>query len=225
MERHHMKMAVGVITRSDGDAPADGEVARTHTAFDNQTHAPAALDESSLARRRVDRMHTVVLTGSLDRDSAHQLEREIERLCEEGVTGITLDMSELAHIEAIGVAVVAFRCRLCRRRGYEFALTRGPRAIQLAFEQAGLGECLPFSDSPSPVREHPSSTDAATPTRERPPARGESAGERVAGERSVGERIVRRRIGRRRLAEQPLPQPALPRLEPAANGELRVTTR
>jgi anti-anti-sigma factor len=158
MERHHMKMAVGVITGSDGDALADGDVARTHTVFEDQRHAPALPADALDPRRVPGRMHTVVLTGSLDRDSAHQLETEIERLCEEGVAGITLDLRKLAQIEAIGVAVVAFRCRLCRRRGYEFTLIRGSRAVQLAFERAGLSERLPFvhgrtpSPQPAPPR-------------------------------------------------------------------------
>ncbi|HUA74755.1 MAG TPA: STAS domain-containing protein [Solirubrobacteraceae bacterium] len=92
------------------------------------------------------RMHTLILTGALDRGSVHQVETELERLCEEGVSGITLDLRGLTHIEAIGVSVIAFRCGLYQRRGYEIALIRGPRVVQRAFEQAGLGELLPFQD-------------------------------------------------------------------------------
>ena len=90
--------------------------------------------------------HTLVLTGELDRASAHALEAEIERLCEEGVTGITLDLRELTYIDSIGVAVIAFRCDLCKRRGYDFALIPGSPSIQSAFEQAGLSELLPFQE-------------------------------------------------------------------------------
>jgi anti-anti-sigma factor len=198
MERHHMKMAVSVITRNDDDALRISAVGQTQTAFNNETHVPVALGEADLAPSRVaGRMHTLVLTGSLDRRSAHQLETEIERLCAEGVTGITLDLRELAHIEAIGVAVVAFRCRLCRRRGYDFALIRGPRAVQLVFEQAGLSELLPFTDSRTPLHERP------------------ALHERTPVEEDVSEE---------RVAEKPARQPALvltPRLEPVVSGELR----
>jgi anti-sigma B factor antagonist len=90
------------------------------------------------------RTHTLILTGELDAYSAHTLEAAMERLCEEGVTGITLDLRRLAYIDPIGVAVIAFRCGLQRRRGCDFALIGGPRRIQLAFERAGLGELLPF---------------------------------------------------------------------------------
>jgi anti-anti-sigma factor len=98
------------------------------------------------------RTHTLVLEGSLRRGSVDQLEAEIERLCDEGVTGITLDLRELSYIDAIGVAVVAFRCGLCRRRGYDFALIRGSRGVQRAFERAGVSELLPFEE-PSAIEE------------------------------------------------------------------------
>lgn len=90
--------------------------------------------------------HTLVLTGELTHRSAHSLEVEIERLCEEGVTDITLDMRDLKQIDPVGVAVIAFRCGLCEKRGYGFRLIRGSRAVQRAFEQAGVSEMLPFQE-------------------------------------------------------------------------------
>jgi anti-anti-sigma factor len=152
MERHHMKMAVGVSTRND-DA-LSSVVDQAQTAFNNKRDPPAPLREVEFAPTSVARrIHTLILTGSLDRGSVRQLEKEIERLCEDGVRGITLDLRELTYIEAIGVAVVAFRCGLCMRRGYDFALIRGPRIVQRAFEQAGLSELLPFTDERGPLEE------------------------------------------------------------------------
>ena len=90
--------------------------------------------------------HTVILTGELTHRSAHALEVEIERLCEEGVTDITLDLRDLTWIDPVGVAVIAFRCGLCEKRGYGFRLIRGSHAVQHAFEQAGVLELLPFCD-------------------------------------------------------------------------------
>jgi anti-anti-sigma factor len=91
-------------------------------------------------------VHTVVLTGELDGGSAHLLEAEMERLCKEGVTGITLDLRGLTRIDSIGVAVVAFQCGLCRRRGYEVGLIPGPASVQRAFEDARVIETLPFRE-------------------------------------------------------------------------------
>jgi len=90
--------------------------------------------------------HTVILTGELTHRSAHALEVEIERLCEQGVTDITLDLRDLTWIDPVGVAVIAFRCGLCEKRGYGFRLIRGSHAVQRAFEQAGVIEILPFCD-------------------------------------------------------------------------------
>jgi anti-anti-sigma factor len=146
MERHHMTMAVSVCTRSDDDA-SGGVVVQTQTAFDEDRGQTGALHEAGLPASSVScRTHTLVLEGSLHRGSVDQLEAEIERLCDEGVTGITLDLRELSYIDAIGVAVVAFRCGLCRRRGYDFALIRGSRGVQRAFERAGVSELLPFEE-------------------------------------------------------------------------------
>jgi anti-sigma B factor antagonist len=89
-------------------------------------------------------MHTLVLTGELDRVSAHTLEAAIEELCDAGVGGITLDLRGLSRIDSTGVAVIAFRSGACRRRGHEFALIPGPWFIQRAFALAGLTERLPF---------------------------------------------------------------------------------
>jgi anti-anti-sigma factor len=88
--------------------------------------------------------HTLVLTGELDRRSAHTLEAEIERLCREGVTGITLDLRELSYIDWIGVAVIAFRSGHCKKRGCDFTLIPGSPSIQRAFDRVGVSESLPF---------------------------------------------------------------------------------
>lgn len=87
--------------------------------------------------------HTLMLSGELTYRSAHALEVEIERLCSAGVTGITLDLRGLDEIDAIGAAVIAFRCGLCQRRGYDFALISGSREVRSAFEQAGVAYLLP----------------------------------------------------------------------------------
>jgi anti-anti-sigma factor len=142
MKRHHLKMAVGVTARNDHVARRS---AVDETAYPENNHIPVGLDGAASAKERAAGwVHTLVLSGSLDRGSVQELER---------VTGITLDLRGLTYIEAIGVAVIGLRCGLCRRQGYEFALIRGPRSIQRAFERAGLGELLPFTDGPAPEQQ------------------------------------------------------------------------
>ncbi len=154
MERHHMTMAESVCTRSDDDAPGS-VVVQTPTAFDEDRGKIGTLHEAGLPTADVScRTHTLALEGPLDGASAKRLEAEIERLCDAGVTGITLDLRGVTEIDAIGVAVVAFRCGLCRRRGFDFALIRGSRGVQRAFERAGISELLPFEDA-STIEEQP----------------------------------------------------------------------
>jgi anti-anti-sigma factor len=106
------------------------------------------------------RAHTLVLTGELTHHSAHALEVEIERLCEEEVTSITLDLRQLRHIDSIGAAVISFRCGLCQRQGYGFALIPGSRPIQRAFERAGMINLLPFQDDEVAARRLRAATPA-----------------------------------------------------------------
>jgi anti-anti-sigma factor len=143
MKRHQLALAPRFRTADDrGEA---GSVSQTQTAFNKRTRRQPASSEASFMPTSVSaRTHTLILTGELDRRSAHALEAEIERLCEEGVTGITLDLRELMYIDSIGVAVIAFRCGLCQRRGYDFALVPGSRLIHRVFEQAGVADLLPF---------------------------------------------------------------------------------
>jgi anti-anti-sigma factor len=144
MKRHQLASAVSADTRNERSAVSSA-ADRTQTAFDDNTDAERAASEPRFVLASVTvRTHTLVLTGELDRRSALVLEAEIESLCEEGVTGITLDLRELTSIDSIGVAVIAFRCGLCQRRGYDFALIPGSRLVQSAFEQAGVAELLPF---------------------------------------------------------------------------------
>ena len=144
MNAHQIAMAASVDTEIDAGAVAT-VVDGTQTVFDSNTRSQPASNEPSFAPARAGaEPHTLILTGALDRRSAHALEAEIERICEEGVAGITLDLRQLTYIDSIGVAVIAFRCRLCLRRGYEFSLIRGSRSINRVFEKAGVSDVLPF---------------------------------------------------------------------------------
>lgn len=143
MKPDQMVMAASLGTQTEGCAVA--EVAtNTHTAFDEGTHdRPAASGPRLVPTPASARPHTLILTGELDRSTARALEAEIERLCEEGVTGITLDLRGLTYIDSVGVAVIVFRCGLCKRRGYDFSLVPGSPFIQRVFERAGVTELLP----------------------------------------------------------------------------------
>jgi anti-anti-sigma factor len=129
-------------TACDGSAALDGD-----TAFDRNRRAwPTRNQPHPLAESVSIWIHTLILAGELTHRSVHTLEVEIERLFEEGVTSITLDLRQLTHIDQIGVAVIAFRCRLCKRQGHGCVLIPGPWFIQRAFEEAGVIDQLPFQE-------------------------------------------------------------------------------
>jgi anti-anti-sigma factor len=152
MERH-LRTSTGSITTTRNDGTTEIGVIRADVAFYRDTASggsgrawPARNRPHPLAESVSVRMHTLILTGELGHDSAHTLEVEIERLFEEGVTTITLDLRQLTYIDEIGVGVIAFRSRLCRRQGHGFLLIPGPRSIQRAFERAGVADWLPFQE-------------------------------------------------------------------------------
>jgi anti-anti-sigma factor len=133
-----------IATVDAGDAPA-GVANRSTRRFSKGARTRPAEDRAGVVLKSVSVWtHTLILTGELTRRSAHALELEMERLCEQGVTDITLDLSQLGYIDATGVAVIAFRSGLCERQGYGFALIPGSRVVHEAFEQAGVSEMLPF---------------------------------------------------------------------------------
>jgi anti-anti-sigma factor len=152
MERHLTTSTGSKSTRNDRSTPGIG-VIRAETPFNRNTvlerngrTAPARNQSHPLAESVSVRTHTLILTGELTHGSAHTLEVEMERLFEEGVTAITLDLRQLTHIDSIGVGVIVFRCRLCRRQGHGVALIPGPQLIQRAFAEAGVIDRLPFQE-------------------------------------------------------------------------------
>jgi anti-anti-sigma factor len=170
MKRQVTASAVISGTRNnDGRAGRAGT--RAPTGFASNTHRQANGGRPNLALASVKRWtHTLVLTGALNHRSAHTLEAEIERLCDEGVTGIALDLRKLTQIDSIGVAAIAFLCGLCQRRGYDFTLIAGPGRIHDAFERAGLAALLPFEEQLSPSVSARPHAAAGRPERPKAPA-------------------------------------------------------
>jgi anti-anti-sigma factor len=147
MERHLTTSTISIRTRNENGMASPLAANRSRAVFGGGVRAQPAGNEPGSALTSVShRVHTLILTGELTHRSAHALEVEIERLCEEEVTSITLDLRQLTAIDSIGAAVIAFRCGLCQRQGYGFTLIPGSRSIQRAFEQAGMISLLPFQD-------------------------------------------------------------------------------
>jgi len=130
----HARGQVGTAQAiADRTSASDGE-----TSLSRAAHTRPRL---TLASARIWR-HTLILTGKLDYRSAPELEEEIECLCQEGVTNLTLDLRRLDEIDSTGVAVIAFRSALCKRRGHDFAVIPGSRVIHRALAEAGATDFL-----------------------------------------------------------------------------------
>jgi anti-anti-sigma factor len=86
--------------------------------------------------------HKLILTGKLDHSSAPELEEEIECLCQEGVTTLTLDLRQLEEIDSAGGKTIALHGAACKRRGQDFAVIAGSHVIHHALAEAGAGDLL-----------------------------------------------------------------------------------
>jgi len=141
MEPHLTASAVSLRKRSEEGAKPSATAYRQHTSLSESRRLKPHRKEPHLrlAGGPV-RTHTLVLEGELHRRSAAALEAEIERLCDDGVTAITLDLRELSYVDTIGIAVIAFRSGLCKRRGHDFSVISGSPVIRRALEQAGVTE-------------------------------------------------------------------------------------
>jgi anti-anti-sigma factor len=100
--------------------------------------------------------HKLILTGTLDHRSAPELEEEIECLCEEGVTTLTLDLRQLDAIDSTGVTAIARRGAVCKMRGHHFAVIPGSRVIHRALAEAGATDLLTPDPNTSDARGFPS---------------------------------------------------------------------
>jgi anti-anti-sigma factor len=110
--------------------------------------------------------HRLILTGKLDSRSACELEDEVECLCQEGVTIITLDLRQLDAIDPTGATTIAFCGAICRRRGRELAVIAGSPVIRRALSEAGAADLLALDREEAVVHGHSNglSPDRSTTT-------------------------------------------------------------
>jgi anti-anti-sigma factor len=145
--QHAPKQGKEVEAASDRTRAGDGETNLSVAAYSRPhlTHA------SRLVWR-----HRLILTGKLDCRSASELEEEIECLCQEGVTILTLDLRQLDAIDPTGATVIAFCGAACRRQGRDFAVIPGSRLIHRALTEVGATDLLTLDPNESVVCRYPS---------------------------------------------------------------------
>jgi anti-anti-sigma factor len=145
---HALDRSEGAEAVTDRAAAGDGQ-----TSLSEATHARPRL---TLVGAPIVWRHKLILTGRLDHRSAPELEEEIECLCEEDVTILTLDIRQLDAIDSTGVTAIARRGAICKMRGHDFAVICGSRLIRRALAEAGVTDLLTLDPDASVVRRFPS---------------------------------------------------------------------
>jgi anti-anti-sigma factor len=147
MKRHRTAAGMRPVARSKRGV-VQAAASRTYIVHREIARSPSRSHKPTLTLASPNvRAHTLILTGELDRRSAPALEAEMERLYGDGITALTLDLRELMYIDSIGIAVIAFRWGLCKRRGQDLALIPGSRLMRHALERAGVTHLLPFREA------------------------------------------------------------------------------
>ncbi|HEX4188652.1 MAG TPA: STAS domain-containing protein [Solirubrobacteraceae bacterium] len=82
--------------------------------------------------------HRLILSGELDRLTAHDLERAVCSVCGRRTRGLVLDLRGLTFIDLCGLRMVLFARELCEWQGCDFGLVSMPDNVQRAFEPANV---------------------------------------------------------------------------------------
>ena len=92
----------------------------------------------------------IAIHGELDLATAPQLDDEFARVgALEGTELVVVDLRELAFLDSTGLeAIMKFEAR-SRAKGVEFAIVRGPRAVERLFAVMQLDQKLRIVDDPA----------------------------------------------------------------------------
>jgi anti-anti-sigma factor len=142
MKRHLTSSTMSQYARNHDDR-AEAITGQTRANNDEIGLSGAAHARSRLTRASAPVWrHKLILTGRLDHRSAPELEEEIECLCQEGVTILTLDLRQLDAIDSSGVTAIAFRGSSCKRLGRDFAVIPGSCVVRHALAEGGAASLL-----------------------------------------------------------------------------------
>jgi anti-anti-sigma factor len=154
---HHLTLSAASQHAHSQSDEVEAASDRT-SAGDDEANLPVAAHSRphlTLASKPVWR-HRLTLTGKLDYRSASELEEEIDCLCQEGVTILTLDLRQLDAIDPTGATAIAFCGAACRRRGHDFAVIPGSRFIRRVLTEAGATDLLALDRNESVPRHYSS---------------------------------------------------------------------
>ena len=88
--------------------------------------------------------HRLVLEGELDIASAPILEEAITGLCENDISSIVLDLTQLTFMDSTGLRAILAADKLCNGNGHALSLAGANGAVQRLFELTGVSGALSF---------------------------------------------------------------------------------
>jgi anti-sigma B factor antagonist len=140
------------LVRSDGELPggdAGGDGVATRSGQPGRTPAWGAGEEPFRVLVDVeDRAALVRLSGELDMSTSGGIYSALARLAGENPDRLVIDLRGVTFMDSTGLRALLDAHGWAARRGWQFALVRGPRQVQRVFEIVALEEVLVFLDQP-----------------------------------------------------------------------------
>ena len=90
----------------------------------------------------------VRLSGELDLAEVAPLQAELDRLCSNGLSALTVDLRELDFVDSTGLHLLLRLRGDCERRQVGLQLVPGPPAVQRLFRITGTDVQFTFLESP-----------------------------------------------------------------------------
>ena len=89
----------------------------------------------------------VRLVGELDLAEVGPLQVEFDRLCANGLSGLTVDLSELDFLDSTGLHLLMKLRGRCEGQNLPLTLVPGPPSVQRLFQITGTDEQFTFAQT------------------------------------------------------------------------------
>ena len=94
----------------------------------------------------------VRVSGELDLAAVEPIQFELDRLCSNGRSSLTVDLRELDFVDSTGLHLLLRLRGTCEQRGIGLQLVPGPPAVQRLFRLTGTDVQFAFADvQPDPA--------------------------------------------------------------------------
>lgn len=81
---------------------------------------------------------TAVADGVLNFFTSPELKKKLAAWIEPGVTGITIDLKNVPHVDSAGIAALIQASKTCAEREIPFKILSAPQSVKTIFFKSGL---------------------------------------------------------------------------------------